>query len=175
MHKEQTDFVISVKNKFKDKFINSRVLDIGSLDINGNNKFLFEDCEYIGIDIGDGKNVDIVCRGHEYKDELGFDVVISTECFEHDEFWKLTIQNAIELTRPKGLFLFTCATTGRLEHGTNVNAPWASPHTSKISNYYKNLTENDIRSVLDVDSLFSEYQFSVNYFSFDLYFWGIKK
>jgi SAM-dependent methyltransferase len=175
MHREQTEFVISVKNKFKEKFVNSRVLDIGSLDINGNNLFLFENCEYIGIDIGEGKNVDVVCRGHEYKDSFGFDVVISTECFEHDEFWKLTIPNAVHLTKPNGLFLFTCATTGRLEHGTNSNASWASPYTSKINDYYMNLTENDIRGILDVDTIFSEYQFSVNYFSYDLYFWGMKK
>ena len=63
-HEEQKIFLESVKSKFSEKFKNCRVLDIGSLDINGNNRFLFENYEYIGLDIGEGNNVDIVCRGH---------------------------------------------------------------------------------------------------------------
>lgn len=175
-HPEQAEFVKSIRDTFPEKFKGVRVLDIGSLDINGNNRFAFEDCEYIGIDIGMGRNVDIVSRGHEFKDDKGFDVVISTECFEHDEFWKLTIENAIKLTKPNGIFLFTCATTGRYEHGTRRTSPQDSPFTSQIENdYYMNLTENDIRSAIDMDSHFSIYQFLVNSQPHDLYFWGIKK
>ena len=93
-------FMTYVKDKFPKKFVNCRVLDIGSLDINENNRYLFTDYKYIGVDIGAGKNVDIVCRGHEFKDSEGFDIVISAECFEHDEFWKDTIKNCINLTKP---------------------------------------------------------------------------
>jgi hypothetical protein len=175
-HPEQAQFVQSVKNRFPEKFKGVRVLDIGSLDINGNNRFAFEDSNYTGIDIGMGKNVDIVCRGHQFKDENGFDVVISTECFEHDEFWKLTIQNAINLTKSNGVFLFTCATTGRPEHGTRRTSPEASPFTSQIQNdYYMNLNEQDIKSAINLDEYFSEYAFSTNNLCYDLYFWGIKK
>lgn len=176
-HKEQQNFISSVRDKFPKKFNNVRVLDIGSLDINGNNRFIFTNYEYIGIDIGEGNNVDIVCRGHEFKDETGFDVVISTECFEHDEFWKLTIQNAVNLTKSDGIFLFSCATTARPEHGTRRTSPQDSPFTSQIENdYYMNLTEADIRSVIDVDIYFSQYEFFARDVPpNDLYFWGIKK
>jgi len=176
-HKEQQDFIASVRDRFPEKFKGVRVLDIGSLDINGNNRFAFEDYEYIGLDIGEGNNVDIVCRGHEFKDDKEFDVVISTECFEHDEFWNLTIQNATKLTKPNGVFLFSCATTGRPEHGTKRTSPQDSPFTSQIENdYYMNLTEADVRTAIDVDKYFSEYHFFArDVHPNDLYFWGIKK
>ena len=176
-HNEQRHFLLSVKDQFPEQFQNCSVLDIGSLDINGNNRYLFSNYTYIGLDIGEGKNVDIVCRGHKYKSETQFDVVISTECFEHDEFWDLTIENAIKLTKNGGLFLFTCATTGRPEHGTKSTLPNESPFTSQIENdYYKNLTEADIRSKIDIKEHFSNFEFKNTEGSHhpDLYFWGIK-
>lgn len=177
-HEQQIEFLTKVKNKFPEMFKNCKVLDIGSLDINGNNRYLFENYTYTGVDIGPGNNVDVVSKGHEYDSDELFDVVVSSECFEHDPFYKETILNAIRLTKPGGIFTFTCATTGRHEHGTTrTGTSWASPHTSnQWGDYYKNLTEQDIREFLDVDSIFSEYQFDTNTTtSFDLYFYGIKK
>jgi len=176
-HPEQKEFMTNVKNKFPEKFVNCRVLDIGSLDINGNNRYLFTDYKYLGVDIGAGNNVDIVCRGHEFKDLAGFDIIISSECFEHDEFWNLTIKNAINLLKPDGLFLFSCATTGRPEHGTRRTSPVDSPFTSQIENdYYMNVTEADVRREIDIDAAFSSYEFIAREtWPQDLYFWGIKK
>lgn len=176
-HKEQQDFLTYVKNKFLNKFENCRVLDIGSLDINGNNRYLFTNYEYVGLDICEGNNIDVVCSGHEYKDDNLFDVVISSECFEHNEFWDLTIKNGISLLKSNGIFLFTCATTGRPEHGTKRTSPSDSPFTSKLENdYYRNLEEKDIRESIEVDLVFLEFEFQ-NRLSWpqDLYFWGIKK
>lgn len=175
-HPEQRDFMLSIKSKFPDKFVDCRVLDIGSLDINGNNRYLFHRYKYVGVDIGPGRNVDVVCRGHEYKDSEPFDIVISSECFEHDEFWNLTIQNAIDLLKPGGLFLFSCATTGRPEHGTRRSHPQDSPFTSLLDNdYYMNLTEKDVVDKIDM-SQFSEYSFQAREtWPQDLYFYGIKK
>lgn len=174
-HTQQIEFCKSVKKLFPDKFINVSVLDIGSLDINGNNRYLFEKYNYIGVDIGEGRNVDVVCRGHLYDTEQRFDTVISTECFEHDEFYNLTIANMYRLLSPGGLLLFTCATTGRAPHGTRHSSPWAAPFVAELSDYYKNLTEADIRPIMDFDTQFSAYQFSIDTGSCDLYFWGIKK
>jgi SAM-dependent methyltransferase len=176
-HPEQRTFMTYVKDRFLEKFTNCRVLDIGSLDINGNNRYLFTNYKYIGVDIGAGKNVDVVCRGHEFKDPEGFDIVISAECFEHDEFWKDTIKNCIALTKPGGIFLFSCATTGRPEHGTKRTTPQDSPFTSEIENdYYMNLTEQDIREEIDMENHFSQHEFIAREtWPQDLYFWGVKK
>jgi hypothetical protein len=91
-HKEQKEYCTKIKNQFPNYFENKKVLDCGSLDINGNNRYLFDNCEYIGIDVGHGKNVDVVSTIHEYRGiNEEYDFIISTECFEHDIFYKETI------------------------------------------------------------------------------------
>lgn len=180
-HPNQQTFCERVRLVFPEYFSNVDVCDIGSLDLNGNNHYLFNNYTYIGVDVGRGKNVNIVCKGHEYKPVLGekYDTVISTECFEHDMYWDKTITNICEnLVKPGGLFLFTCATTGRPEHGTARTQPHDSPFTSTYgewSDYYLNLTEEDVRGKVDLDKYFSIYHFYVDHGSCDLYFWGIAK
>ena len=86
-HLAQKKFFIEVKRKFPEKFKGCSVVDIGSLDINGNNRYLFENYEYIGVDVGHAPNVDIISKGHEFKSDKLFDIVISSECFEHDMYY----------------------------------------------------------------------------------------
>lgn len=175
-HPEQAVFCTHVRDKFPKKFHDVDVLDIGSLDINGNNRYLFTNYTYTGIDVGKGKNVDIVSKGHEFKPNKQYDVVISTECFEHDMYWEKTLNNATELTKPGGIFLFTCATTGRQEHGTSRTTPQDSPFTHTLfSDYYRNLTQEDVEQALDLPAHFSEWKFDVNNNTKDLYFYGIKR
>lgn len=174
-HPEQQVFCLSVKKKYPKFFKGVDVLDVGSLDINGNNRYLFEDYTYTGIDVGEGRNVDIVSKGHEFNPGKQYDVVISTECFEHDMHWKSTISNCINLVKSKGLFIFTCATTGRQEHGTKRTTPQDSPLSHDMfGDYYMNLTEYDIRQIQGFDNSFSEMKFSTNNNTKDLYFYGIK-
>jgi len=175
-HKEQQDFCLYVRDKFPKRFYESTVLDVGSLDINGNNRYLFLESKYTGIDIGEGKNVDIVSKGHEYNPGIQYDIVISTECFEHDMHYEETIKNCIKLTKDNGLFMFSCASTGRHEHGTARTTPQDSPFSHLVFNeYYKNLTEDDIRKILDIENTFSEFEFIYMPTTCDLYFYGIKK
>jgi hypothetical protein len=174
-HLNQFKFCERVSTMFPKFFTDVRVLDIGSMDINGNNRSHFKNSTFIGIDIGEGPNVDIVCSGHLYsanKNFEKFNTIISTECFEHDCYYKETILNIVEnLLLPGGLFIFSCATNGRQEHGTTRTSPNDSPFTN---DYYKNLTEEDIREFLDLNKYFSDYSFSINDETHDLYFWGIK-
>lgn len=178
-HIQQQDFCNSVKEKFPDFFKDSFVLDVGSLDINGNNQYLFEGGNYLGVDVAVGRNVDVVAKGHELMlPDATFDVIVSTECFEHDQYYDATLRNIVRLLKPGGLFLFTCATTGRPEHGTRRTTPDDAPllqNFGEWSDYYKNLTEEDIRAVIDVDLVFGTYAFSIGQETHDLYFFGIKR
>jgi len=178
-HLQQREFCTSVKQQFPEYFKSKLVLDIGSLDINGNNQYLFENCHYVGIDVAPGRNVDIVCKGHELAlPDATFDVVITTECLEHDQYWDLTLRNAVRLLKPGGLLVVTCATTGRPEHGTRRTSPQDAPllqDQGDWSDYYRNLEENDFRQALDIESLFRSFAFSSNSKSFDIYFYGVKK
>jgi len=177
-HKEQRDFIKSVKEKHIKHFDGGSVLDVGSCDLNGNNREYFSNSKYIGLDIMEGPNVDVACPVHKYKPDEKYSVVISTECLEHDMHYRDSILSMVELTDQSGLFVFTCATTGRAEHGTRRTTP-SDSLTSKVegswSDYYKNLVEEDIREVIDVDEIFSDYEFSTHKGHKDLYFWGIKK
>ena len=81
-HKEQQDFFKMVSEKFPQYFTNVKVLDIGSLDINGNSKkFLKQPYYYTGLDLSVGENVDVVCPGHLYECGYQFDTIMSGECF----------------------------------------------------------------------------------------------
>ena len=83
------------------------------------------------------------------------------------------------MLKPNGMLCFTCASTGRAEHGTRRTTPQDSYGTignvEDMFDYYKNLTVQDINDVLNLDELFSEWDTYYNTKSFDLYFVGIKK
>lgn len=174
-HKEQRDFIDLVQHKWPDNFKNKRVLEVGSLDINGSIRDFFSDCEYIGLDIAPGKGVDIVCEGQDYDEpDESFDTACSAECFEHNPYWKETFENMIRMCKKGGLVFFTCATDGRQEHGTTATTPEDSPFTVNW-NYYRNLNEGDFRRNFAIDDIFEKSMFFVGTTTHDLYFVGIKK
>lgn len=179
MHKEQQQFCEYVKKKYPDYFKEQGyILDVGSLDINGNNRYLFEDMGnlnfwYKGVDLKEGKNVDLVMPVHEVMGfDNHFDVIISTECFEHDKHYADSLKNIIRMLSPGGLFLFTCATLGRREHGTYNRKLKDSPFTG---DYYKNLTAKDILDVIPVKEVFSDHSFAIELKTKTLCFYGVKK
>ena len=180
MHDQATAFTIFVKKILSDFFINKRVLDVGSGDINGNNRVLFENCEYHGNDVIQANNVTIVSKTKDLPfGNNTFDTIISTECFEHDPEYKESFIKIYNMLKPDGLFVFTCASTGRYEHGTRRTSPHDSYGTignlPDMSDYYKNLTEIDLNDVLSLNVLFSVWDTYYNNESKDLYFVGIKK
>lgn len=180
MHLEPLLFTLFVKKILPDYFINKRVLDVGAGDINGNNRFLFEYCEYVGNDVIEAKNVTIVSKTKDLPYPANtFDTIISTECFEHDPEYRQSLLKIYEMLKPNGLFCFTCASTGRKEHGTRRTSPSDSYGTigniEDMMDYYKNLTEQDLNEVLHLNSLFTVWDTYYNNLTSDLYFVGIKK
>lgn len=169
-HIQQFYFVEFVKNKFPQNFYKAKVLEIGSLNINGTVRDLFVDCDYLGVDVGEGKDVDLVCEGQNLDDpNETYDTTISCECFEHNPYWKETFENMHRMTKIGGLVIFSCATTGRPEHGTSRTNKADSPLTTW--DYYRNLTEQDF----NVEGMFSQYEFATQHQTHDLYFYGVKK
>lgn len=178
-HTEQRNFMLEVKALFPEYFKNKIVLDVGSLNINGCNKYLIEECNYIGIDVAEGPNVDIISIAHEYKGaDNYFDTIISTECFEHDMYLNKTIKNIIRMLKPNGLFAFTCAGYNRGEHGTIHTDTYSSPLTTKIpiwNTFYKNLNEADFLAIEGFEQTFRQRVFKADCRPMeDLYFYGFK-
>ncbi len=171
-HLEQQFFLKYAKLTFPKFFRKTKVLEVGSLNINGTVRVFFEEPEqYVGCDLGPGPNVDVVCCGHELQYPNGsFDVSISCECFEHDIHWQKTFRKMWKLTRPEGLVVFSSATEGRPEHGTTNATPQDAPFTN---DYYHNLTAKDFVESFKLSDMFSYYRFFINNAAHDLYFWGI--
>jgi len=177
-HEAQKNFCLRVKERFPEAFRGGTVLDVGSLDVNGNNRYLFEGSSYIGLDVGPGPNVDVVAPVHlvEMFSPESFSVVVSTECFEHDMHFAHSLRKIVSLLRPGGLFFFTAAGEGRPEHGTTRSCPGDSPLTVAIpdwSDFYKNVTRQDVECALDLDRTFEAWDFESS--PGDIYFWGIKR
>lgn len=102
-----------------------RVLDVGSYDVNGSYKHLFDESKYhyTGLDMEEGPNVDIVLKNPYDWDAIesdSFDIVISGQAFEHIEFFWKTME---EMTRvlKKGGLLCLLAPNGFGEHRCPVD------------------------------------------------------
>lgn len=175
-HRSQLGFVRLLSDSLGEYFHNRRVLEVGSLDVNGSVRSAFHDCDYVGLDVAEGKGVDVVCEGQKYDaPDNSFDVVISCEAMEHNPYWAETFRNMIRICRPDGLVVMTCATTGRPEHGTTRTDPSLSPPTVDLGwNYYRNLREKDFRRAIDPTPTLAAHRFWVNWNHYDLLFAGIK-
>ena len=97
---------------------NKRVLEVGSLDVNGSVRPLvmgFAPGSYLGVDMREGPGVDRVVNACELIATFGeesFDVVISTEMLEHVENWRLAVDNMKQVLRPGGTLLITTRSEG---------------------------------------------------------------
>ncbi|MEI8190796.1 MAG: methyltransferase domain-containing protein [candidate division NC10 bacterium] len=100
-----------------------RVIEVGSLDINGSLRSMvetFEPAQYIGVDLCEGHGVDIVCNAAGLIDIFGrekFDLLISTEMIEHVLDWKKIVRNFKRILKPSGTLLITTRSRGFFYHG----------------------------------------------------------
>jgi len=157
-HKTQVDIFTIISRFYPAFFYKKKVLEVGSLNVNGSVRDFFHECEYVGSDVASGKDVDIATPGQllEFPTNF-FDVVISTECFEHNPFWIETFVNMLRMMKRAGMLIVTCASAGRGEHGTGRTTPENSPLTSQIGwEYYRNLTKRDFQ-VLNLGNWFKSY------------------
>jgi SAM-dependent methyltransferase len=99
-----------------------RVLDVGSLDVNGSLRPLIESwrpAEYVGVDIARGPGVDVICSADALVEHFGparFDVVVSTELIEHIRDWKTAVANIKRVCAPRGWLLITTRSYGFRYH-----------------------------------------------------------
>ncbi len=69
---------------------NPKVLDVGSLDVNGNLSGFFPD--YLSIDMREGPNVQQVLNAHDISSLGEFDLVFCFDMLEHDDKFWLTLE-----------------------------------------------------------------------------------
>jgi len=98
------------------------VLEVGSRNINGSVREYISSLKpklYVGIDLVEGENVDIVMDAENLVEKFGeevFDLVISTETLEHCKNWKLVISNIKRVLKPEGLLVITTRSRGFKKH-----------------------------------------------------------
>ena len=155
------------------------IVDLGSLDINGGPQVLVgKDIRYVGIDLGDGPNVDLV-RPIELIDlpSLSFSMTISSEMLEHNPFWREALFQMVRLTSLGGLVVWTCAGIGRPEHGTTrSDGGHAAPLVTGMGReYYKNISAEEAANAFDHELWYECWNYFENFQAKDTYFIGLRK
>lgn len=174
MHGEVLGWVAESLAAYSDadtaKKTGARVLELGSLDINGSVRSLFNDLVsnggyYLGLDVQEGPGVDLVADASVYTEDTPYDIVVCAEVFEHTALWKKIIKNTHSLLVPGGMFIATMAGEGRHPHSAIDENP------IRDWEYYKNVTGPMLEEGLGAAG-FSEY--SVNVRGTDTRCWAIK-
>tara|TARA_R110000868_G_scaffold78514_1_gene224001 strand:+ start:838 stop:1332 length:495 start_codon:yes stop_codon:yes gene_type:complete len=94
----------------------TRVLEIGSLDINGSPRGLVLEADWYGIDLQAGAAVDEIADAAEWRSDRRFDLVICAEVLEHTPAVEDILATASLHLESGGRLILTCATDGREPH-----------------------------------------------------------
>lgn len=116
MHTSSLEHMRDLVSRYLDPRVSLRILDIGSYDVNGTYRDIFDkpSWRYIGVDIAAGPNVDLVLKSpYRYPVRDGFaDLVISGQTIEHVEFFWLSWQEMVRVVRPGGLIFLIAPSRG---------------------------------------------------------------
>ena len=159
-HPEQMVFFEMVFDSFlQTKGSETRIIDFGSLDINGGpHRFLTStNCKYIGVDLEEGPNVNLVGRAELIDHQTAsFDIAMSSEMFEHTPTWREAFYNLCRLTKPGGIVVISCAGRFRPEHGTSrSDAGYSAPYVvSQGVEYYANVSAKDLRKAISLIAVY---------------------
>jgi SAM-dependent methyltransferase len=91
------------------------VVDVGSQDVFGSlRSVLPPNARYLGVDMVAGKNVDLVIEDpYTLPFEQGsIDVIVSSSCFEHSEFFWLAYLEMMRVLKPFGLIYLNVPSSG---------------------------------------------------------------
>ncbi len=115
MHDTAMEYGASFFNTYLKNSKNLTIVDVGSQDVNGslwsvappNNK-------YVGVDFVEANGVDVVITD-PYSlpfDNESVDVVVSSSCFEHSEFFWLLFNETLRILKPTGLLYINAPSNG---------------------------------------------------------------
>jgi len=113
------DTALIYGKKFFDTYLknveNLTIVDIGSEDVNGSLRSIApSNNTYVGVDFAKAKGVDIVITDPyslPFNNET-VDVVVSSSCFEHSEFFWLVFNEMLRILKPSGLIYMNVPSNG---------------------------------------------------------------
>lgn len=145
-----------------------RALDFGGRNVNGSIRELIPGAVWTGLDIVAGPDVDIVRDGtiDWPKDYPLYDIIVSTEMFEHVEDWRGAIRTCAQALDPfsTSMIFITCASTGRRPHG--ASGEWDPPP----SEWYQNVAPDEMERQLS--KFFAHHEVTYNPMPGDVYAWA---
>jgi SAM-dependent methyltransferase len=111
-------FLQQVKNHIG---LPTRVLEVGSLNVNGTARTVFQtpQTDYFGIDLQAGKDVDAVLDAHDLMTKFSpeqFDLVICCEMLEHDLMPWVTVQHMRTVLKHSGWLVITTPASRVIKH-----------------------------------------------------------
>ena len=159
MHQSSFDKMKKFRDTYLDPIKELRILDVGSLDVNGTYAQLFSNPKwtYKGVDMTNGKNVDFVLNNAYNWNQIpqnSFDVVISGQSFEHMEYFWITMLQINRVLKVGGLTCIIAPSKGH-EHrypndcwryypdGMTALAKWARMEVIEASTQWENQNYSD--------------------------------
>lgn len=140
MHAEARDFVASaVRGR---QF--HRVVEFGARDINGGVRDLFDAGDYIGLDIADGRGVDVVADAATWSTRKKVDGIVCCEVLEHTDRWRDIVANAAELLASDGTLIVTAACDPRAPHSARDGRPLTDG-----SEWYANIDPDELAEMCE--------------------------
>jgi SAM-dependent methyltransferase len=155
MHPESFQHLQDCVQEHLNEQIKTTIVDVGSMDVNGSYRSIFNcpQWQYIGLDVSNGKNVDIVLKKpyHFPLASHSTDVVISGQSFEHIDFFWITWMEMIRIVRPGGLIILAVP-QNLLEHRYPVDCWRFFPDSMKaFAKYGKLILEKNYSYTYRID------------------------
>jgi hypothetical protein len=158
----------------------TRVLDIGGADVNGTIHSTIRARMRPSIDVLDvepGPGVTIVGDARDpraYPSGVEYDLVVTTECFEHVDQWHKIIENAWCALARGGWFIGTAASVGRRPHGARGD------HDPAGGEHYANVESGDLIGALrqtfgDNTSMWVTYAVDTGFPTTHDVYWAVRK
>lgn len=115
MHDTAMEYGAAFFNTYLKNTKDLTIVDIGSQDVNGSLRSVAPpNNKYIGVDFVEANGVDVVITDPyslPFEDE-SVDVVVSSSCFEHSEFFWLLFNEALRILKPTGLLYINAPSNG---------------------------------------------------------------
>lgn len=112
MHDSSYNRIREFVAQFLDSTKELKILDVGSMDVNGSYAPIFlavGKWTYTGADIEPGKNVDLIIDPYKWTNipDESYDVVVSGQCLEHTKMpWK-TVEEISRVCKKGGIVMLT--------------------------------------------------------------------
>jgi len=114
---------------------NGKVVDVGSRDVNGNYRGLFNAFDYVGVDIVSGLNVDVVLKANyvwPFEDD-SIDCIVSGQAFEHIYSPEKVMKEIARTLKPGGYCCIIAPSAG----GDHSNEDFKDYHRFSVDSMSK--------------------------------------